>query len=242
MASRISPPGYSAGALLACVLLAYMGPSRAQIHVPVYTGTPLMIAAGVVNQQTLDAALRPLHEREPEATDEPAVPRGSTIAPPQADAQAYAERLAGTYPAEQREAARRLFEELLVGYRTIEGRFGIPRDDLAGAVAAFLAGSYMAYRDTEFPDASFRPLVDQQRAVILGTAAFSAASAREKRETYEQMAILGMFMATTRAALKQRPDPALRSALQNAARGYLEQFLKVDAARVEITAAGLALR
>jgi hypothetical protein len=80
------------------------------------------------------------------------------------------------------------------------------------------------------------------RAVLAATPELAAASPLQIQESYEQMAILGMFMATTQMALKERPDPALRVRLQAAARGYLEQFLKTDAERLQITATGLGLR
>ncbi|WP_308807466.1 DUF6683 family protein [Pseudoduganella buxea] len=44
---------------------------------------------------------------------------------------------------------------MLSGYHKIELQFGIPRNDVGGAVAAFPAGSYMAYRDVDFPDQNF---------------------------------------------------------------------------------------
>ncbi len=222
-------------AACATALLLFAVPAQAQIHVPVYTGTPLMIAAGVVNRQALESSLRPLQS----GADDAEAPIGARALQRPG---AYADKLAETYPAGQREEARRTFSELLDGYRSIEQRFDIPAGELAGAVAAFVAGSLMAYRDTGFPDASFGPLVEQMRAVLAATPELAAASPLQIQESYEQMAILGMFMATTQMALKERPDPALRVRLQAAARGYLEQFLKTDAERLQITATGLGLR
>jgi hypothetical protein len=113
---------------------------------------------------------------------------------------------------------------------------------LAGAVAAFLAGNYMAYRDTDFPDANFPPLVNQMREIIGSNATFARASDMEKQEMYEQMAILGTYMAMTRDALKKQPNTQIQANLRKAAKGYLEQFLKTDADRVQITANGLVLK
>jgi hypothetical protein len=154
----------------------------------------------------------------------------------------YAAKLTQSYPAGQRAQVQRVFDKLLVSYQTIESRFGVPRNDLAGAVAAFLADSFMAYRDTDFPDASFRPLAEQMRGVIVSTSEFAATTPALKREMYEQMAILGMFMATTQMASKRQPGPALQFNLREAARGYLEKFLKVDADKLQITATGLSVR
>ncbi|MEW6704681.1 MAG: DUF6683 family protein [Pseudomonadota bacterium] len=150
--------------------------------------------------------------------------------------------LASAYPAHMRADVESLFKELLAGYHKIEAQFGIPRHDVGGAVAAFLAGSYMAYRDVDFPDEQFMPLVQQMRQVLAGNAEFARASDAQKQELYEQMAVLGTYMALTRDALKQRPDAGLEQNMRKAAKGYLEQFLDVSADRVQITDAGLVVR
>lgn len=151
-------------------------------------------------------------------------------------------KMASHYPAGQRAQVERTFSEVLDGYRKIESQFGIPRNDLAGAVAAFLAGSYMAYNDVDFPDEHFKPLVSQMRQTIASNAEFQAASDVEKQDMYEQMAILGTSLALTRDALKAQPNPQIASTMKQAAKGYLEQFLKTDADKVDITAAGLVIR
>jgi hypothetical protein len=100
----------------------------------------------------------------------------------------------------------------------------------------------MAYRDVDFPDERFPPLVRQIRNVIQSQPEFAKATAIQKQEMYEQMAIIGMFMATTRMALQERPNPQLTANLRQAAKGYLEQFLKADADKVQITEQGLMIR
>ncbi|CAG1769511.1 hypothetical protein BAC2_00374 [uncultured bacterium] len=154
----------------------------------------------------------------------------------------YAHKLADAYPAQSRGEAERVFKELLSGYRKLEARFGIPRNDVAGSIAAFLAGSYMAYHDTDFPDEHFRPLVEQMRTVVGSNADFARATEAEKQEMYEKMAMLGMYMATTQMALKEQPNPQVSVNMKKAAKTYLEQFLKADADSVEITARGLVIR
>jgi hypothetical protein len=80
------------------------------------------------------------------------------------------------------------------------------------------------------------------RVVVNGNPAFTRASPSARREMYEQMAILGMFMASTQMALKQQPDAAVAARMKRAAKGNLERFLGADADRVQITAAGLLIR
>ncbi|MFN6997539.1 MAG: DUF6683 family protein, partial [Aquincola tertiaricarbonis] len=136
--------------------------------------------------------------------------------------------------------------QLLSGYQQIERQFDIPRNDVAGAVAALLAGSWMAYRNADFPDENFTPLVRQMRGVIARNPDFAAADAQQKQEMYEQLAILGMLTATTQMALKENPGTPdaqrIQANLREAGKGYLEQFLKTDADRVQLTSQGLELR
>ena len=155
---------------------------------------------------------------------------------------APARALASAYPPDQRARVEGLFKELLSGYHKLESQFGIPRNDVGGAVAAFLVGSYVAYRDVDVPDQNFLRLVNQMRQVLASNADFARASDAEKQDIYEQMAILGTYMALTRMALKQQPDAQVERNLQRAAKGYLEQFLKTDADRVQLTESGLVLR
>jgi hypothetical protein len=165
----------------------------------------------------------------------------SAFVPQQAPG-SFISKLAAHYPPGKRVEVTRTFNEMFVGYQKIEAQFGIPKNDLAGAVAAFIAGNFMAYRDVDFPDANFVPLVNQMRSIISGNATFAQSTAGEKQDMYEQMAILGTYMALTRDALKKQPNTQTQANLKQAAKGYLEQFLKTDADRVQITANGLVLK
>ena len=51
-----------------------------------------------------------------------------------------------------------------------------------------------------------------------------------------------MFMAGVQTELQRSPNPRIATNMKQAAKGYLEQFLKTDADRVQITANGLELR
>ena len=164
----------------------------------------------------------------------------STLAP--ARSASVARQLASHLPASERDSAVRHYEGLLQSYRQVETRFDIPRNDVAGAVAVFTAGNVAAYRNADFPDGHFQALVSQMRAALGASPAFQAADATARRDMYERLAIIGMSMASTQLALARQPDPLLRSKLQAAARRYIEQFLKVDPARVDITSRGLVIR
>ncbi|WP_242477973.1 DUF6683 family protein [Rubrivivax gelatinosus] len=82
----------------------------------------------------------------------------------------------------------------------------------------------------------------QMRRVIASQPGFASVPAHERREAYEQLAITGMFMATTQMGLKAKPDAALAKSSRDAARGYLQQFLKGDVDRLTLSDEGLVLR
>ncbi len=168
--------------------------------------------------------------------------RKSTKVPaPQKRPTATVNKLASTYPADVRPEAKRVFTQLYVGYGKIEKKLGIPKYDLAGAVAAFIAGSYMAFNDVDVTDADFKVLVNQTRQALRSSRGFAKLKPAKKRALYEQLAIIGTFVATTRIVLQQQPNADLSFQLQAAGRAYLEQLLNVSADRVVINSGGLAI-
>ena len=150
--------------------------------------------------------------------------------------------MAAQYPADQRQRVMRTFEQLLAGYHQIEQKFGLAPYDVAGAMAAFAAASYMGYRNAPFPDRHFMPLVQQMQGLLGADADFRRASVRSKQDMYEQLVILGMLVASTQTALQSRPDAPLAATMQRASKNYLERMLKADADRVTLTDHGLVIR
>jgi len=150
--------------------------------------------------------------------------------------------MAEPYPAHARPQAQRLFKELLTGFHKLERELGVPQGDAATAVAAFLTGSYIAYTGQEVPDEYFRPLIEQMRQAIAGNPQFTNATAAEKQQMYEHLAIVGMFMATTHQALQQQPNAEIRSRMREAGRQQLESFLGTRAERVALGPQGLSIR
>ena len=158
---------------------------------------------------------------------------GARGAPPVAP-----ERLAAHYPAAQRAQATRTFRQILDGYGQVETRLGIPRGDMAGAMAALIAGSWSACRDRAIVDAHFVQVADQLRGAIGQDPRFAQVTAADRQMAYEQYAILGTELALIRMALQKQPDAALQRRACDAGRGYLAQ-LGLDPQRLEITAQGL---
>lgn len=164
----------------------------------------------------------------------------STVVPERA-AQVPA-AMAAHYPAEERARVQRTFEQLLQLHQAVERKFGVPARDLAGAAAAYLTGAYMAYHHTNVPDEWFLPLVAQMRGILAAEPAQANAPLPVRQEMYEQLAIVGMFAAVMQLGLKQQPDAAMEQRMRSAGKDYLEQLLKVDADRVQLTAQGLVVR
>ena len=150
-------------------------------------------------------------------------------------------KLAATYPAQIRQDAERLFSQLLDKYGELEKALGVPHGDLSGAVAAFITGAYMAYHDVQVPDAQFKTLVGQVRGMLGANPKFERFSELEKREFYDQMAIIGTYLAVAQLAQSQQPDARVAENMRKAAAGYLKQFLGVEPSRIRIDAAGLSI-
>lgn len=225
-------------ALLAATLMA-APPAWAQSAFSIDPGTFANVLAVPSMVERLERSHRLLFGAPQAASAEA---RGVTTVVPRDPGRSIVPALAEAYPAPARAQAQQLFRELLAGYGQLEQQFGLPRGDAAGAVAAFLTGSYIACSGRPVPDEHFKPLADQLRARIAGNPAFANASAAEKQQVFEHLAIVGMFMATTFLALQQQPDAAIAARLREAGRKQLEQFLGVPAERVTLGAQGLVIR
>lgn len=221
-----------AAALLLALQAAPLGAQM--LHIPQYTGTPLLITGGVLNQQVLQNA-----ERQRPAAGPAAAEREATVVPAAGPPQAP-RQLAQAYPAARRDEAERLFSDLLQRYRSIEQRFDIPHRDLAGALAAFIAGNHMAYHGAPFPDAHFKPLVAQMRRLLAAQPGIARAPAAERQQAWEQLAILGMFMAGAQIAQQRQPDAQQATRLREAGGANLQRLLAVAPDQVLIGPEGLA--
>jgi hypothetical protein len=173
----------------------------------------------------------------------PSVPaRISTLAPASPQTSANARQLAQAMPTAQREQMAKVYLQSFDTWRQLERKLGLPANDVAGAVAAFIAGNYMAYRNVEVPDATYHRLVAQMRGALADSRGFARASPSDKRMLYEQMAMVGTFMAVARMSFQQKPNPAAEQNFRESAAANLEAALKVPADQVRITDNGLTLQ
>ncbi len=172
----------------------------------------------------------------------PASVAASTLATGTPQIAANAAQLAAAFPAEYRERMTSIYQQAFDTWRQLERKLQLQPDDAASAVAAFVAGNYMAYRNVEVPDEVYLKLVNQMRGTLAGNRGFSAASPAEKRTLYEQTAMVGTFMAVVRVALQQKPDARASANFRNAAAANLQVVLGVPAERVRITEQGLSIQ
>ncbi|GGY84346.1 hypothetical protein GCM10011613_31590 [Cellvibrio zantedeschiae] len=175
------------------------------------------------------------------ASGEAASSEVSTLAP-RVGRSTTAADLAARYPGGAQAQLTQIFTESLTNFEQVAARLGLPKDDVAAALAAFLVGNYIAMKDTALPaDEDFIALTKQLRASLASSHKFAKASPSQKRQAYEQLAMMGMFMTTAQMALTKTPNPQAQTHFQNHAKANLEQLLKRSADTLEIKGGQLNL-
>jgi hypothetical protein len=150
-------------------------------------------------------------------------------------------QMAAALPSAQRQEAEKLYTTLLDSYGQIAQYYGVSRHDLSGSTAVLIIGSYEIHSGEEVSDDGVKAVIAQLRGGLGNSSLLANAGASEKQAYYEQSAIIGTMMASAFKELQAKPDPALQSQLQKAAKGYLETLLGVDADNVSIDEDGLSL-
>lgn len=232
------------GLVLACAAALWTAPAGAQIVASDYGTLQMPMSSFLATSYLTQSVVNDLHTPERLRSAARAPREGASAAALLVSTRGPATmpaKLAAHYPAGQQAKAKALFEDLLVRYRGIEKQFDIPHGDLGGALASFLVASWMGLHNRSFPDERFPPVVAQMRSLLAAQPELADAPMLDRREMYEQMAILGMLMAGTQMALQQQPDAATEQRMREAARGYLRQFFKADAERVSFGPGGLQI-
>jgi hypothetical protein len=80
-------------------------------------------------------------------------------------------QMAAKYPAASQAKMEQVFDTLLTTHHQLEDHFGIPRGDLAFALAIFIIGAYVAHHHQMVPDEYVAPLVEQIRRKLNASAA-----------------------------------------------------------------------
>ncbi|MCE4555469.1 DUF6683 family protein [Roseateles cellulosilyticus] len=176
----------------------------------------------------------------------PAAPLVAGGAPVIANAPAQvhqsAVELAQRFPAQHRAAMTKAFEESFLFWQKLETQLGLTPNDVGAATAAFIAGNYAAFMQQQVPDADFKALVTQMQGLLARNAAFAQGSPALKRQMYEQLAMVGTFMAVYREQLARQPDANQEVNFRNAAKANLEAGLGLAIERIQIGPQGLVTR
>lgn len=147
--------------------------------------------------------------------------------------------MAALVPAGHRTQTLGKLHQALSDYKKVESTLGLPKNDVASGLSAFIAGNYMAYHNTGVPDAAYRNLVRQMRMVLVGNPAFAKTTDAQKQAMYEQLASIGMYMATEQYLLSKKPDAASVAEMRQASKQAFESFFKMDIERIRITGQGV---
>lgn len=200
--------------------------------------TVLALAAGGAAQ-----ALQPLPALDQAlAQPAPATAAAGPVATGPSRAEANAREISERFPAASRASMASALVKSLDVYRKIEAAFGWPEGDMAGSMAAFLVGNYMVMTGAEVPDEQFSAVARQLRNSPGLRNSLAQRSARELRDTYEQSAMVGAFMAVTLKANATTPIPAQAMAnLRDTARANLRLALNADPDTMRVGPDGISL-
>jgi hypothetical protein len=153
-----------------------------------------------------------------------------------------ATELAQRFPAQHRAAMAKAFEESFAFWQKLETQLGLAPDDVGAATAGFIAGNYAAFMQQQVPDDDFKALVAQMQGLLARNPAFQQSSPQAKRTMYEQLAMVGTFMAVYREQLRQKPNPAEETHFRSTAKANLEAALGLGVERIQIGRQGLVAR
>jgi hypothetical protein len=153
-----------------------------------------------------------------------------------------AAELAQRFPAQNRAAMTKAYEESFAFWQKLETQLGLTPNDVGAGVAAFIAGNYTAFMQQPVPDEDFKSLVLQMQSLLARNAAFMQSSPAAKRSMFEQLAMVGTFMVVYREHLNQKPSPNEEVNFRNAAKANLEAALGLGVERIQIGRQGLVAR
>jgi len=156
--------------------------------------------------------------------------------------QRNAQELSRIFPASSRASMTQAFQHSMDIYQQIAARMGWQRDDLDGAMAAFIVGNYMVFANREVQDEEFAAVAEQLRKGGGTRRLAEKQSAETIRNLYEKSAMVGAFMALAYKSQQQKAQPEHVAAnLRNSARENLKLMLGTDPERLRIDERGVML-
>lgn len=153
-----------------------------------------------------------------------------------------AQELAKVFPTSSQAAMAQAFQQSMDVYQQIAAKMGWQRDDLDGAMAAFIVGNYMVFANRAVQDEEFAAVAEQLRQGG-GTRRLAEKQSPEAlRNLYEKSAMVGAFMALAYKSQQQKAQPEHVAAnLRNSARENLKLVLGTDPERLQIDERGVML-
>ena len=153
-----------------------------------------------------------------------------------------ANELGSRFPSAQRAQVTKAFVQSLTAWGQLAKKLGVDGNDLGSAAAAFIAGNWMVATGQELPDAQFKTLAMQMQQVLSTHEPLKSVSTKDKRKMFEQLAMVGTFMALAQASLHQHADANAEANLKQSARENLMQLLNVSVGSIQIGEDGLRLK
>ncbi|WP_426343542.1 DUF6683 family protein [Pseudoduganella sp. R-32] len=156
--------------------------------------------------------------------------------------QRNARELAKVFPASSQAAMAQAFQQSMDVYQQVAAKMGWQRDDLDGAMAAFIVGNYMVFANREVLDEEFAAVAEQLRQGGGTRRLAEKQSAETIRNLYEKSAMVGAFMALAYKSQQQKAQSEHAAAnLRNSARENLKLVLGADPERLQIDERGVML-
>ncbi|MFG6431873.1 DUF6683 family protein [Roseateles sp. LYH14W] len=202
-------------------------------------------AAQVAPSLSLAEQMRSMIGKPPAAGTAAPAPAGGAApliasGPPQL--RQSATELAQRFPAANRAAMAKAFEESFAFWQKLETQLGLTPNDVGAATAAFIAGNYSAFMQQPVADDDFKALVVQMQGLLARSPAFMQSSPAARRAMFEQLAMVGAFMVVYREHLTAKPNPAEEANFRNTAKANLEAGLGLAVERIQIGRQGLVAR
>lgn len=146
-------------------------------------------------------------------------------------------------PQAERLQVRAMYEHYLDTFRTVSRPADTARgiDDAGAAVAFFVAANLGALSGVDYSPAVLERIERQLNEIVRTVSNWDRASIAQRQFYFEQMAMLGVFVAV-RTEQAKSGTPAAKREVQDAARTYLRHLLGVNPDRLVVGTHGLSLR
>ena len=158
-----------------------------------------------------------------------------------------AKKLAAVFPeGETRSNMEKLYNLSLFSHKQSEIYLGLPKNDLYGALAAFLYGNWSSYNDGKTVPDKYLPTVAKDIKDLFEATPVAKqieeSNEDEKKLAYEEFAIIGNWMLIMQQQLKKEPNPEASKRLKELSVQYFsrlqikpEQFNISDKGHIELS-------